>query len=864
VDLRGPWAGHGRSDRRQGWKLHLSSTPVQAPELLSRVLPLFRDWGSSFKAAKDETTLFFLNEGRLGPTQIGKFMTLYPPDDDAARAQALALIERTDGLDGPAVPTDLHLGGVVYARYGGFNPDVRRDRFGQISLEIEDADGTSRADSYLVPYRPPENRSNPFADLTRPVPLAPPVDGVRLFGPGYRFLQVLKPDPKGSVYLAFDLRSQAQASLKVIKEGRRHCLSDRQGRDIRIRLQRQGERHRALVGKAPVPSADDYFEVAGNGYLPLEYVEGSDLGTLAGSCFGDRPAPEQNRIRTALLRTVQAVTALHRAGVVHRDLTHSNVRVRPDGTVTLLDLELAWRLGEADPPFSQGTPGFMSPQQERREEPAFADDLFALGALGILLLAGLDPRRVLFGAARVNGHRLAALSGAPLPLARVVAACVAQDPRRRPSLDVLAEALSTPPPGTRPRVASDVRDRTGRALAPAARGLVHDVLQDASTGLWLSPVIQNNTPHEQTVSSYGLHRSTSRGVAGVVFVLARLARFGIVEDGTRERVNRAVDWLLSHAKTPDDQLSGLHFGEAGVALSIAEAVASGLIETGAWLPDYLDEALRGPLDWPDVTHGMAGQGLAALECASRLRLPALSAHAARYAAELVRSQDPDGGWTLPAGVQGLEGVRYTGFAHGVAGIAYFLSTYGAIAGDRATLDAAARGADWLWERAVPAPAGGPALHWRMREEEGEERWHWWCHGGPGIALTFLKLYELHGRERDAEAARRALRAHPENVRHSNLSQCHCLAGLGECYLEAVRVLGEREWQDRADAVAATLLNLSREGSAGGLTWLVEDVWKPTGDLMVGCGGVTHFLLRHRIGPGRLGAPLLPDVAGRQS
>ncbi len=75
----------------------------------------------------------------------------------------------------------------------------------------------------------------------------------------------------------------------------------------------------------------------------------------------------------------------------------------------------------------------------------------------------------------------------------------------------------------------------------------------------------------------------------------------------------------------------------------------------------------------------------------------------------------------------------------------------------------------------------------------QDRWQWWCHGSPGIGLTFLTLYDYTGNRAFAEVARKALRTHPIDIRYPNLSQCHGLGGLGEIYLQAFRVLGDREW-----------------------------------------------------------------------
>ena len=128
-------------------------------------------------------------------------------------------------------------------------------------------------------------------------------------------------------------------------------------------------------------------------YLPLEFVEERDFGARAGPPVGALPADERQRLDRDLAAVAGSVRALHAAGHVHRDLSMRNIRITPDGVACLLDLEIAHRVGDPAVPFSQGTPGFVSPQQLAEEPPAFADDVYALGAVLLCALTGCDPQR---------------------------------------------------------------------------------------------------------------------------------------------------------------------------------------------------------------------------------------------------------------------------------------------------------------------------------------------------------------------------------------------------------------------------------------------------------------------------------------
>jgi hypothetical protein len=144
-----------------------------------------------------------------------------------------------------------------------------------------------------------------------------------------------------------------------------------------------------------------------------------------------------------------------------------------------------------------------------------------------------------------------------------------------------------------------------------------------------------------------------------------------------ETVNSTVDWLLAHHETPDDQMPGLHFGEAGVAIAIAESIASGLISRGRWTEPYFQQVFSSKPDWPDLTHGAAGQGLAALCCGQLLDEEWIARTSDAYAEFLRSVQQEDGSWMLPPGVQEMENKAFTGCAHGAAGIVHFpcLSCY---------------------------------------------------------------------------------------------------------------------------------------------------------------------------------------------
>lgn len=129
--------------------------------------------------------------------------------------------------------------------------------------------------------------------------------------------------------------------------------------------------------------------------LYMDFVAGGDLER-----WMRRAHPHGVPPRLAarlLLQLVQALDALHEAGILHRDLKPKNVLVHdPDAaepTLMVADFGISKHTqgGQSDQTRPVGTPGYMSPEQYRSRTITFAADLHALGGVGFYLLTGSQP-----------------------------------------------------------------------------------------------------------------------------------------------------------------------------------------------------------------------------------------------------------------------------------------------------------------------------------------------------------------------------------------------------------------------------------------------------------------------------------------
>jgi lantibiotic modifying enzyme len=232
----------------------------------------------------------------------------------------------------------------------------------------------------------------------------------------------------------------------------------------------------------------------------------------------------------------------------------------------------------------------------------------------------------------------------------------------------------------------------------------------------------------------------------------------------------------------------------------------------------------------------------------------LASASSACAGYLINTQNPLGAWTLPEGVSGVSGERYTGFAHGAAGMMAFLGRYAAVAGDAVADSAWRRAEAWL----VRLARKGRGRKWEWPQSDSNPKVaSWWCHGAPGIALGWLCVAEAQGIAAIAEESLRgALAACPLKLRSDSLSQCHGLAGVGEVFLEAHRVLHDECWRERAADLANVLVALFRRGSSQPWYYPPDEPVEYVDGLMLGTAGVLHFLLRHHHPAAVPNAPLL--------
>ncbi|WP_157181665.1 serine/threonine-protein kinase, partial [Nocardia testacea] len=255
--------------------------------------------------------------------------------------------------------------------------------------------------------------------------------GQRL-GP-YRLERLLGQGGMGQVWLAHaepgDGRPGGQVALKLLPV---ELAADQ---TYRSRFEREAELAARLHDSHIVP-IHAHGALDGRLFIEMEYVEGDDLGRVLRTNGPLTP----RRAVDIVAQTAAALDAAHRAGLVHRDVKPSNIVVRRDGFVYLIDFGIAHGAGSTALTASGlavGTWAYMAPERFTGHTDARAD-IYSLGCVLYECLAGTRPFGDTDPARQMHDHLTTAppsvralVPGVPAELDRVISRALAKNPGDR-------------------------------------------------------------------------------------------------------------------------------------------------------------------------------------------------------------------------------------------------------------------------------------------------------------------------------------------------------------------------------------------------------------------------------------------------
>lgn len=206
--------------------------------------------------------------------------------------------------------------------------------------------------------------------------------GMKISG-RYLLLSRLAIGGMGEVWQTLDEKTGERLALKILRPelaGKKLFLSR-----LQIEAYNASRVHHPNLAEVHASGED-----AGLGWISMELVDGVSLTEI----LDQEHILETDFLLSVLYQTSDALSAVHGAGIVHRDIKPGNIMVTPTGEVKLTDFGISKAPGQVNltqAGMVMGTAQYLPPEQAMGQPATPAGDLYALGVIAYEALAGKRP-----------------------------------------------------------------------------------------------------------------------------------------------------------------------------------------------------------------------------------------------------------------------------------------------------------------------------------------------------------------------------------------------------------------------------------------------------------------------------------------
>lgn len=295
-----------------GWKIHISAVVTNALEIAEKFLKLNKRYKLDFKIISSISNLEKLNMGYYGNSQVGKFITIYPPQDKVLNTLEILYYFFHNDI------------GIPVGSYFSYKLSSNvYYRFGTLLLDSRNID---KRDKQLKPFKDAET----IPDYT--------LRHLHQLPSNYLILKVLKKMGPTGVFLGLDISTRKKVIIRYATKLYNLELS---GIDENDRLLSTSSilNMNEIKNNSHYENIIDTFYVDTSVFLVTEYIDGRTLDEMA--LDGELDKLSNSQKMHIFNQMYSSITNLNKLGIMFRDISFNNVIITQKLELKIIDFNYA-------------------------------------------------------------------------------------------------------------------------------------------------------------------------------------------------------------------------------------------------------------------------------------------------------------------------------------------------------------------------------------------------------------------------------------------------------------------------------------------------------------------------------------------
>lgn len=335
----------------EGWKIHVSPYLKDYGKVLNIVTTLMLARKISFKFAYNLSDYLLLSDKNISPSQFGKYITIYPKNDNEFKSILKTLNEKLTNFDGVRVPSDRRYmnSKILSYRFGGFFPQIYMTNDGDMTYKILDGNGLFVSDERKTYFSLPKGISDPFSSYSQSLTtMGDPYLVGETTKRKFEIINIIRRLGTGNIYEGIDKNTKKRV---IVKEARLGALPTRENCVWRAWDLKKNElkvlKNKELQELLNLPKYIDYLYIDDSFYIVEEELKGTSLrGLLQNNSLLAHVQSMEDKLdsdKNLLIiwrQILDMITALHTHGYVLNDISDDNfIYDEETKKVSLIDVE---------------------------------------------------------------------------------------------------------------------------------------------------------------------------------------------------------------------------------------------------------------------------------------------------------------------------------------------------------------------------------------------------------------------------------------------------------------------------------------------------------------------------------------------